>query len=320
MIKFSSIACAAAVCMGSFAAMAMTSQAMAKEADSCSVVRFAEVGWTDIQATTGIATTVLEGLGYKTETKTTSVPVTFVALGKGQIDAFLGLWQPSMNSMAKDRLADGSIELLQTNLTGAKYTLAVPKYVYDAGVKNLADLDAHKDKFGGKIYGIEPGNDGNQLIQDMIDKDEFGLKDWQLVESSEAVMLMHAKSSVTAGEWVTFLGWAPHPMNTKMEIKYLSGGDAYFGPNKGAAQVSTLTRKGYASECPNVGKFLKNLKFSVQEENIIMGGIMDHKLSGPKAAKTYLKANPDLLKPWLQGVQTVDGKPGLRAVTDYLSK
>ena len=39
----------------------------------------------------------------------------------------------------------------------------------DAGVKSLADLGANKDKFGGKIYGIEAGNDGNRIIQAMID-------------------------------------------------------------------------------------------------------------------------------------------------------
>lgn len=46
-----------------------------------------------------------------------------------------------------------------------------------------------ENKFAGKIFGIEPGYDGNCLIQTMIDKDAFGLKDWKLVESSEQGML-----------------------------------------------------------------------------------------------------------------------------------
>ncbi len=36
-------------------------------------------------------------------------------------------------------------------------------------MKSLADLGANKDKFDGKIYGIEAGNDGNRIIQSMID-------------------------------------------------------------------------------------------------------------------------------------------------------
>lgn len=303
----------AALCLG---ALAAPSQAAVPEA--CRKVTLAEVGWTDIQATTGIATVILEALGYGTEIPITSVPVTFVGLGNGDIDAFLGLWMPSMAGMVKDRLENGSIEKIRTNLEGAKYTLVVPKYAYDAGVKDLADLDAQKDKFGGKIYGIEPGNDGNQLIQQMIDSDAFGLGDWQLVESSEAGMLLQAKGATDANEWIVFLGWAPHPMNTKMQIEYLSGGDDYFGPNKGGATVHTLTRKGYVTECANVGRFLEQLVFTVNAENIIMGGILDHKLDARTAAKTFLKANPELLEPWLDGVTTVDGKAGLPAVREAI--
>ena len=40
-----------------------------------------------------------------------------------------------------------------------------------------------------KIYGIEPGNDGNCLILDIIEADDFGLGDFELVESREAGML-----------------------------------------------------------------------------------------------------------------------------------
>ncbi len=55
---------------------------------------------------------------------------------------------------------DGSVERVGANLKGAKYTFAVPEYVYDAGIKDFADIAKFKDKLDGKIYGIEPGNDG----------------------------------------------------------------------------------------------------------------------------------------------------------------
>lgn len=282
--------------------------------EACRSVTMADVGWTDIQATTGLASVVLQGLGYQPDVKMMSVPVTFVGLGNGDVDAFLGLWMPSMASMVKDRLDKGSIERLRTNLTGAKYTLVVSRAAYDGGVHDFADLDAHKAQFDGKIYGIEPGNDGNQLIEDMIDKDAFGLGDWSLVESSEAGMLLQAKHAIEGGDWIVFLGWAPHPMNTKLDIRYLTGGDDYFGPNQGGATVSTLTRKGFVADCPNVGKLLNQLSFSVEMENHLMGAIMDDKKTAPEAATAYLKAHPDLLDGWLKGVSTVDGKPGLAAV------
>jgi glycine betaine/proline transport system substrate-binding protein len=43
------------------------------------------------------------------------------------------------------------------------------------GIADFADIAAHADALDGKIYGIEPGNDGNRLIQTMIASDAFGL-------------------------------------------------------------------------------------------------------------------------------------------------
>ena len=72
-----------------------------------------------------------------------------------------------------------------------------------------------------------------------------------------------------------FLGWEPHPMNANFDLTYLSGGDEWFGPNYGGATVYTNVRAGYLEECPNVGQLLKNLKFTLEMENEIMGAILD---------------------------------------------
>ena len=152
----------AAIAMG---AAAMAGNAYADDADTCKEVGFSDVGWSCITATTAVATTVLEGLGYEPKATVLSVPVTFASLSNGDIDAFLGLWLPTQQSMIDPYFNDGTIENVSVNLEGAKYTLAVPTYVHEAGVKTFADIAAHADKFDGKIYGIEPGNDGNMIIQ-----------------------------------------------------------------------------------------------------------------------------------------------------------
>ena len=157
------------------------------------MVRFSDVGWTDITATTAATTLVLEALGYETNVKILSVPVTYTALANKDIDVFLGNWMPTMEGdIAKYRDA-GTVDSVRTNLTGAKYTLAVPKATFDKGLKDFADIAKFKDELDGKIYGIEPGNDGNRLILDMIKADSFGLKDFELVESSEQGMLAQGR-------------------------------------------------------------------------------------------------------------------------------
>ena len=289
--------------------------AQAADPESCKTVRFSDVGWTDITATTSVASTLLKGLGYEPQVELLSVPVTYQSLKNKDIDVFLGNWMPTMAADLEPFIADKSVESISTNLpTGAKYTLAVPKYVAEAGVKDFADIAKHADKFGNKIYGIEPGNDGNRLIQTMIDSDAFSLKNFEVVESSEQGMLAQVAKSVPDKEWVVFLGWAPHPMNANFELEYLSGGDEYFGPNFGAAEVFTNVRAGYLQECPNAGKLIKNLQFTVEAENEIMSSILEKNMSGDDAAAAWLKANPGVLDAWLAGVTTFDGQDGLAAV------
>ena len=243
----------------------------AAEPDSCKTVRFSDVGWTDIASTTALTSVVLEGLGYKPKVTILSVPITFASLKNKDIDIFMGLWFPSMAADEKPYRDDGSVERVRVNLKGAKYTFAVPKYVYDAGIKNFADIEKYKEKLDSRIYGIEPGNDGNRLIQTMIDTNAFGLKGWKLVESSEQGMLSQVRRAVRNKDWIVFLGWEPHPMNTNFELDYLAGGDDYFGPNFGGATVYTNVRKGYVQECPNIGQLLKNLEFTLTMENQVMG-------------------------------------------------
>ena len=292
--------------------------AQAAEPASCSAVRFADIGWTDITATTALTSTVLEGLGYKPKVTIATVPIAFAGVKKKQIDAFLGYWSPSMTPIVEPFLKDNGIKVLEKpNLVGAKYTLAVPTYAYEAGLKSFADIAKFKDKLDGKLYGIEPGNDGNALIQGMITKDQFGLKGFKMVESSEAGMLTEVSRSVKQKKWIVFLGWAPHPMNVQQKITYLSGGDDVFGANYGEAKVYTVTATDLAKRCPNVDKLISNLEFSVDMENQVMLPIMA-KMVPKVAAKNWLKKNPAALDKWLDGVQTVDGKPGLPAVKKYL--
>ncbi len=288
-------------------------------AASCDKVRFSDVGWTDITATTAVATEIVTALGYKASTQLLSVPVTYTSLANADIDIFLGNWMPTMEAdIAKYREA-GTVETVRANLEGAKYTLAVPQYVYDAGVKSFADIAKHKDEFKGKIYGIEPGNDGNRLIQDMIDKDAFGLKGFKLVESSEAGMISQVSRATKREQWVAFLGWAPHPMNANIKMAYLNGGDDYFGPNYGGASVYTNVRKGYQTDCPNMGQLVQNLAFSLEMENEIMGAILDDGKAPDEAAKTWLQANPRVLDEWLKGVTTKTGGDALQAVKASLA-
>jgi glycine betaine/proline transport system substrate-binding protein len=290
----------------------------AVSAEGCDKVIFSDVGWTDITATTAATTLVLEALGYETETKVLSVPVTYTGLAEGDIDVFLGNWMPTMEADLAPYRDAGTVETVRTNLEGAKYTLATNEAGAALGIADFKDIAANKDALEGQIYGIEPGNDGNRLIMDMIASGPFGLDGFEIVESSEAGMLAEVAKKTEAGEPIIFLGWEPHPMNANFKMTYLTGGDDFFGPNLGGAVVDTNVRAGYVAECPNTGKLLQNLVFSLPMENEIMGAILNDGADPRDAAKAWLAANPTAWEPWLDGVTTKDGGDAKAAVAAAL--
>jgi len=274
----------------------------------CQTVRISDIGWTDVTATTAVTSVLLEDLGYKSTITVLSVPVTYSAMKNRDIDLFLGNWMPSMQQDRAPFVKDGSVEVVRANLTGAKYTLAVPAYLYDAGLKDFSDIARFGDVLGHRIVGLEAGNDGNRQVLSLIAKNVKGMGRFSLVESSEQGMLAEVERAVRDKKPILFLGWEPHPMNTRFQMRYLTGGDDSFGPNFGGATIYTNTRSGYSAECPNVGRLLKNLSFTLADESLLMGAILDQHQEPKAAAKAWIAKNPQTVARWLEGVRTYQGQ------------
>lgn len=274
----------------------------AAEAERCELITLADVGWTDITMTTAVARLMLTDLGYRTQVKRLSLPETYQALAHDNVDVFLGNWMPAQVQLVEPHLQSGRIEKLQTNLPTVRYTLAVLAPAYEAGLHDFADIHRFKDELGGQIFGIEPGNEGNGMVKTMIRENVFGLRDFTLVESSEKGMLNHVERAQQMGRSAVFLGWEPHPMNDRLRMFYLSGGDEYFGPNYGAAQVNTVARGGFAKECPNVAQLFRNMIFTIAAENQLMSSVLEGNTNRRRVAKQWMNKNPELVNSWLVGV------------------
>jgi glycine betaine/proline transport system substrate-binding protein len=308
---------ARAATLASLALLAWVSGARAAEPTDppeCQTVRMPDIGWTDVTATTAVFSALLKRIGYKPTITVLSVPVAYASLKNKDLDVFLGNWMPAQDADRKAYVKDGSVQVGRANLTGAKYTLAVPTYTFQAGLKSFADVERFAPQLHSAIYGIEPGNDGNRLVLSMIKQNRFGLGTFRLIESSEQGMLAEVERAVRAHQPIVFLGWDPHPMNMRFDMTYLSGGDTVFGPNYGEATIYTNTRAGYTRECPNMGRLLNNLVFTTQQESRVMDDILNRHQPAEVAAANFLKANPDTVAAWLQGVTTFDGRPALAAM------
>ncbi len=297
--------------------MSMASWAAQADPQECANIRFADIGWTDNAANNSLSIVVAKGLGYTPKKITASVPITLGGLKDSKLDVFMDYWSPSLDSTVQPYSKVINIGATP-NMTGAKYTLAVPRYLYDEGLRSFKDLKKFQEKLQGKIYGIESGSGGNKHVEKMLADNLFDTGGFRQVQSSEAAMLVEVRKAVAKKTPIVFQAWAPHPMNLDFDIVYLEDGDEVFGPDYGSAKVYTVMSKEYEATCPAATKFLRQLKFTPEMESTIMQGIMAKK-DPETVALGYLRDHPESLDSWLEGVSTVKGQSGVEAVKNYIN-
>ncbi len=133
-------------------------------------------------------------------------------------------------------------------------------------------------------------------------------------------MLAAVDGAIQDGEWIVFLGWEPHPMNRNIEMTYLEGGDDTMGPNFGGSTVRTIARAGFNEDCPNAAKFMSQLNFDLDYQNVGMGMILDEDVAVEDAATEMMRQHPERLAQWLEGVTTREGEPALPVIEAMLAE
>lgn len=282
-----------------------SSVGLATAQEAVQEVRFGYVEWPEAVMKTQVVADVLEALGYATTAQSLSVPLVLKGVSTGDLDVFLETWLPSMESMVTPYLDDGSITMSAHNLEGTLYRAAVPTYVYEAGVTSLADLDAHADEFGREYYGIEPGNDGNEIMRRAIEADTYGLSGWQLVESSEQGMLQMVERATQRGEWIVFSGWQPHWMNSAFEMSYLDDPEDIWG---GEGFVATVANTQFLEANPNLARFFEQVSVSLETQGDWIDQYGRQGRDPEEVAREWITTNLASVTDWVDGVTTVSGE------------
>ncbi|SFT85077.1 ABC transporter substrate-binding protein [Halomonas saccharevitans] len=281
-------------------------------------VRFATPPWPGATVKTEVASQLLERLGYATSVKEASTAIILEGLVGGDIDVDMALWRPSQGGMLDPRLESGELVEVVHNIQGARFKLAVPGHVWDAGVRSMADLAEHADRFDHSLYGIEPGNVGNEIMQDAIDDDAYGLSDWRVVASSVTGMLSQLEANMDGERWTAFLGWEPHWMNVVYDVHYLEDPEGLWGD---ASSVSTVASAAFVERAPNVAAFLEQMVVPIEVQNAWVHAFSREERPLEAVAGDWLDANPERVGEWLEGVSAADGAtPALEAYMDaYLA-
>ena len=132
----------------------------------------ADPGWSDIAVTNATAAFLLESLGYQVKIDTLSVPIIYGGLRDGQVDAFLG-WMPAHQGLSRQVRRQRPGRTPRSQPRWHPLHLAVPRYVWDAGVHRFEDLAAQGQRFNRKLrdrlrragQSVDPEDDRRQPVR-----------------------------------------------------------------------------------------------------------------------------------------------------------
>ncbi len=301
------------VCSLAMFGLAMIASTTARAAEDAPTIRFGVPTWAGVTVQSQVAADLLEAMGYRTQQVSASPAFALNGLKTDDLDVYLGGWMPTEKDMIDPLVKKKEVVVLGTNISGALMGLAVPKYVWDAGVHTEADLNKFADRFDHKIYGIEEGTGFNTAIKQAIKENRDNLGDWKLIPSSTSAMLAQVQRSIRHDDWIVFLGWEPHSMNILWDIKYLKAvGKPKIAETR--SDVLTVVNPKLVDDHPAVTRFLK--QFQVPKRTM-SGWILEFankKRAPTDVASSWIGSHLDLVGKWLQGVKALDGKPAIDAV------
>lgn len=275
-------------------------------------IRIGHVDWPGVTVKSHVAKEILSALGYQVHIDMYLLPVVFSGLDGGDLDFFLGMWWPTMRPNFTPYDEKGSIEKVGLNLDETIYKLAVPSYVYEAGVQSIADLNDYADKFNHQIIGIEPGNEGNQIMIDAIADNTYDLAGWEVVEGSTVAMMTTLENAVRDDEWMVFLGWEPHWMNLAYDISYLDDPELIWGDEDQV--VYTIARSGFDTASPTVYQFLTQFKVTPELQNEWIYEYGKMRRAPEEVAKEWISNNLKVVDQWVYSLRAIDGERARDAV------
>lgn len=253
-------------------------------------VELAYVEWSCATASTNVVKAVLqEKLGYDVEILPVSAAAMWQALASGDVDGMTTAWLPVTHGHYLEKVKDKVVDLGE-NCAGAGIGLVVPTYVT---IDSIAELEAHADKFDGKIIGIDPGAGIMSKAEKAIEA--YGMNKMKLIDSSGAMMTATLGNKIKNKEWVVVTGWTPHWKFARWDLKYLKDPKGIFG---GSEYIGTVVRKGLKEDMPDVYRVLDNFHWSLAEIGQVQGWNAEG--ADPyESAKRWIKENPERVKAWI---------------------
>jgi glycine betaine/proline transport system substrate-binding protein len=247
-------------------------------------------GWDDSVATSYLAAEIMESkLGYDVELKPLEPAIMWQGVARGDIDGLLSAWLPVTHGEYYAKFKD-QLEVLGTNYNDAKIGLVVPDYVE---AKSIADLNATKEAYDGKITGIDAGAGIMRRTEEALEKYKL---DYKLMPSSGPAMATALARAIKKNEAIVVPGWVPHWMFAKWKLRFLEDPMGVYGE---AEHVDSVVNPSFKDKAPEAVAFLKKFNWSSEEIGAVMLAIRDG-AKPEQAAKDWVANNPERVEAWLK--------------------
>lgn len=253
-------------------------------------VNIGYVNWAECVAVSNLWKVILEEQGYKVTMKSLDVAPLFVGLSEGDLDIFMDSWLPITHQSYWDKYKDKLDDYGIWYTAEAKIGLVVPQYV---DINSIEELNAQKDKFKGKLTGIDPGAGIMKATESAIDSYDL---EFDLLQSSEAAMMAALEKAYGNQEWIAVTGWSPHWKFAKYDLKYLEDPKGAYGE---AEEIHTLANKDFTQSQPEVAEMLKKFRMDDSQIGTLEGYINDG-MKPEDAAKKWISENQAIVDSWIK--------------------
>lgn len=243
--------------------------------------------WAEDIAISNMWKQILEDKGYKVELTSVAKSPLFSGIANKDLDLSPEVWMPTTDKPYYDKYKK-NIDLNKSWYEGTDMGLVVPKYMK---IDSITQLNDNKEKFDGKIIGIEPGASEMEITRNVVK--EYNL-DYDLIESSSTAMMASLKKAYDAKEPVLVPLWNPHWAFAQYDLKYLKDPKNLYGdPEK----IYWMSRKGFKDDYPDVTKWFNQWHMTHEQLGSLMASI--EKAGDPeKGTKAWLDKNQDAVKKW----------------------
>jgi glycine betaine/proline transport system substrate-binding protein len=277
-------------------------------------VTIAVPSWVGAEANAAVAKYVLENeLDAKVKTTQLDESVAIDGLNSGKVDAILEDWGGAPKKIKQ--YVDEKKTVVEGGDLGVTGHIGwfVPKYLVDEypDLATWEGLNKHKD-----LFKTAESGDKGQLLEgspSYTTNDDAIIKNLKLdyktvYAGSEAAQITQMKQSYQSKKPFIGYWWTPQWLNAQIDLvevklpEYKEGCDA--DPKAVACGYANTPLQKYfnadfAKDGGDAAEFLKNFKWTADQQNEVAALIADEKMSAAKAAEKWVKDNPDVVKSWL---------------------